>query len=197
LFNQIKEQELFYSLNAIKFVLKMEKNILILLCIFLGIISFRLWYNSFTRKKHQRKRFKRGLKLEQKAAKFLTSRGFTIIGEQVEYQHTYLINGEENSSKISIDYLVEKNSKVFVVEVKSGKSAISIKNRSTRRQLLEYAVTIECDGLYLLDMENKELQLIEFKFPNSELKSKNNNGVLLALVSLIFVLLYLIYRLLY
>ncbi len=174
----------------------MEKNILILICISLGVISFRLWYKSFSRKKQQRKRFKRGLKLEQKAASFLVSKGFTIIDEQVEYQHTYLINGEEHSSKINIDYLVEKNAKVFVVEVKSGKSAISIKNRSTRRQILEYAVTIDCDGIYLLDMENKELQLIEFQFSNTEVKSKSNK-LLLALVSLVFVLLYIIYRLLY
>lgn len=175
----------------------MEKYILILICISLGIISFRLWYKSFSKKKQQKKRFKRGFKLEQKAAKFLISKGFTILGDQVEYQHTYFVNDEETVSTINIDYLVEKGNEIFVVEVKSGKSAISIKNRSTRRQLLEYAVAIECDGVYLLDMENKELQLIEFQFPTTTDTPKSNKGLLLALVSLIVVLLYIIYRLLF
>jgi len=175
----------------------MEKYLLILICISLGIISFRLWFKSFSKKKQQKKRFKRGLKLEQKAAKYLESKGFNILGEQVEYKHVYFVNGEEFTATINIDYLVEKNEEVFVVEVKSGKSAISIKNRSTRRQLLEYAVAIECDGVYLLDMENKDLQLIEFQFPNTESSTNTNTGLLVALISLIGVLLYIIYRLLF
>lgn len=175
----------------------MEKYLLILICISLGAISFRLWYKSFSKQKQQKKRFKRGLKLEQQAVKFLVSKGFRILGEQVEYKHTYFVNGLETSSKINIDYLVEKNTKVFVVEVKSGTSAISIRNRSTRRQLLEYAVSIDCDGVYLLDMENKDLQLIEFQFPNSTAISNKNAGLLITLTSLIAILLYIIYRLLF
>lgn len=175
----------------------MENYILILTSILLGGISLHLWYKNFSKKKTQRKRFKRGLKLEQKAAKFLVSEGFTIIGEQVEYKHTYLVDGVETTSTISIDYLVVKNSEVYVVEVKSGKSAISIKNRSTRRQLLEYATAIDCDGIYLLDMENKSLQFIEFQFPHLALQNNSNNGLLFALVCLIVVLLYIIYSLLY
>lgn len=175
----------------------MEKYILIPICISLGVISFRLWYKIFSRKRQQKKRFKRGLKLEQKAARFLVSKGFSVIGEQVEYRHSYLVNKEEAVSIINIDYLVEKSNEVFVVEVKSGKSAISIKNRGTRRQLLEYAVAIECDGVYLLDMENKDLQLIEFEFPNREINLKTNNGLLFTLLSLVLVLFYIIYRLLY
>ena len=174
-----------------------EKYILIIICIFLGIISFRLWYKNFSKKKQQKKRFRRGLKLEQKAAKFLISRGFTILGEQVEYQHSYFVNGKKTTSTINIDYLVERKEKVFGVEVKSGKSAISIKNRSTRRQLLEYAIAIDCDGIFLLDMENKDLQLIEFQFPSIPDTPRANKGLLLTLISLIVVLLYIIYRLLF
>ena len=175
----------------------MEKYVLIFICILLGVTSFRLWYNNFSKKKQQKRRFKRGLKLEQKAARFLISKGFKIIGEQVAYEHAYYVDHEEVISTINIDYLVEKGEKLFVVEVKSGKSAISIKNRSTRRQLLEYAVAIDCDGVYLLDMENRNLQLIEFQFPNVSVSPKTNNSLLLTLVSLIVILSYIIYRLMY
>lgn len=175
----------------------MEKYVLIFICILLGVTSFRLWYKSFSKKKQQKRRFKRGVKLEQKAARFLISKGFKIIGEQVVYDHAYYVDHEEVISTINIDYLVEKGEKLFVVEVKSGKSAISIKNRSTRRQLLEYAVAIDCDGVYLLDMENRNLQLIEFQFPNVVVSPKRNNSLLLTLVSLIVILSYIIYRLVY
>lgn len=171
----------------------MEKYILILICFVLGVVSIRLWYKSFSRKKKQQKRFKRGVKLEKKAAKFLNSKGFTVLGEQVEYKHTYYVNGEATTSNITIDYLVEKNEKVFVVEVKSGKSAISIKNRNTRRQLLEYAVAIECDGVYLLDMENKTLGLVEFALPETNLSSSINNKLVSYLILIIIVLLIFVY----
>jgi Holliday junction resolvase-like predicted endonuclease len=152
----------------------------------LGGISLRLWFNNFSRKRAQKKRFKRGVKLEKQAAKYLTNRGFTIMGEQLEYQHTYFVNSEEENSTITIDYLVEKDEKLYVVEVKSGKTAISIKNRSTRRQLLEYAVAIECDGVYLLDMENKTLKLIEFNFPNTiPIKAKHNKLVSILILIII------------
>lgn len=175
----------------------MNIYILIIISATFGYISFRLWNKERVKKKQQKKRFKRGLKLEQKAAKYLMAKGFSIIGDQLEYEHNYYVNKEEFTSKINIDYLVERQGEVFVVEVKSGKSAISIKNRGTRRQLLEYAVAIECDGLYLLDMENKDLKLIEFTFPNRTIKRTSNNGSILSLFCIILVLFYVIYRLLY
>ncbi len=169
----------------------MEKIILIFTCFCLGLISLKLWYGNFSKSKRQRKRFRRGVKLEQKAAKFLVSKGFKVVGEQLPFDHTYWVDGEEQISTVNVDYLVEKEGEVFVVEVKSGKSAISIKNRSTRRQLLEYATAIDCDGVYLLDMENKNLQLIEFQFPNrAAIKKSNVNLILFGIIVLLLCYIY-------
>jgi hypothetical protein len=46
--------------------------------------------------------------------------------------------------------------------VKSGKSAISVQDKNSRRQLLEYDFVIENDGIFLLDMENRVMNLVEF-----------------------------------
>ncbi len=171
----------------------MEQYILIAICLVFGGISLRLWYNNFSSRRQQRKRFKRGIKLEKKAESYLINQGFSILGEQLEYKHSYFVNSEETSSILTIDYLVEKNGRLYVVEVKSGKTAISIKNRSTRRQLLEYAVAIECEGVYLLDMENEELSLITFDFPNRAVSNSKDYRLVSFLILIIIALLIIVY----
>ena len=133
-----------------------EKIIGISIIVILVIIILRYKIKEILESRKRRKRFKRGDKLEKEAKSFLIKNGYAIIDEQYECFHNYRVNGEEQSSKLIIDYIVQKKSKVYLVEVKSGAKAISIANRSTRRQLLEYDVAIENDGAYLLDMENKE-----------------------------------------
>lgn len=46
--------------------------------------------------------------------------------------------------------------------MKSGKEAISLNNKNSRRQLLEYDLVIENDGAILLDMENENLKFVQF-----------------------------------
>ncbi len=172
----------------------MENSILITLICLLVILVLKMWFSSFKKRRLQKRRFKRGVKLEKEAARFLTKKGFKIIGEQVEFEHKYKIGNSHNTSKLNIDYLVTKNGRIYIVEVKSGKSAISITNKSTRRQLLEYSIAIPNDGIYLLDMENKILSLVEFK--NINLNNNSiavNKYVLLALI--LSALFYYIYHL--
>ena len=68
-------------------------------------------------------------------------------------------------------YIAEKNGKKYIIEVKSGKSAISITDKNSRRQLLEYDFVIENDGIVLLDMENRNMQLVKFQ---SKAERKDN-----------------------
>jgi len=74
-----------------------------------------------------------------------------------------LINGRKKSNKLIVDYIAEKAGKKYIVEVKSGNDAISMNNKNSRRQLLEYDLVIENDGVILLDMENKILQFVQFQ----------------------------------
>ncbi|MCK5816352.1 MAG: hypothetical protein KAH07_10460 [Flavobacteriaceae bacterium] len=116
----------------------------------------------YRKKKAQKKRFERGNQLETEARYFLKKKGYRIISEQEIHHHKYLVNGEKRESKLILDYVVKRNGKKYIVEVKSGKSAISLKDKNSRRQLLEYDFVIENDGVFLLDMENKNMQLVEF-----------------------------------
>ena len=148
----------------IEYFTKINLIYFLLIVLLLVVVYFKL--EVFLKRRKNKKRFKRGIKLEKAAAKFLEKKGFTIVGEQVGFTHTYKVNGKKVQSELVVDYVVSKRGKYFIVEVKSGKSAILISNKNTRRQLLEYSVAIPCDGVYLLDMENKHLQKIAFTLSN-------------------------------
>ena len=141
----------------------LERIIFITLIVLLLYFLVKFKIADYRKKQKQKKRFERGNKLEVLAQSFLEKKGYRIVDEQKTYNHNYEVNGENRSSKLIVDYLVTKNGKKYVVEVKSGKSAISLKDKNSRRQLLEYDFVIENDGVVLLDMENENMQFVKFK----------------------------------
>ncbi|MBR8535729.1 hypothetical protein KDU71_09195 [Carboxylicivirga sediminis] len=136
---------------------------LALIIIALSYLIIRHKVKTYLQERKVRKRFERGNKLELQAKSFLKSKGYTIVDYQSTYQHKYLEDGEVQYADIQPDYIVKKNGKQYIVEVKSGSQAISARNKSTRRQLLEYDYVVENDGVFLLDMENRQLKLVQFK----------------------------------
>lgn len=120
-------------------------------------------FSEYKKNRARSKRFKRGLKLETEAEYFLKGKGFSIKESQEVFYHNYLVNGEKRSSKLIVDYIAEKSGRKYIVEVKSGKDAISTNNKNSRRQLIEYDLVIENDGVILLDMENRNIQLVQFQ----------------------------------
>ncbi len=135
--------------------------IVIIISLLFFIAKFKL--TEFKKNRARKKRFERGLKLETEAEYFLKEKGFNIIGNQEINYHNYLVNGQNRRNKLIVDYVAEKAGKKYIVEVKSGKEAISLNNKNSRRQLIEYDLVIENDGLILLDMENKDLQFVQFQ----------------------------------
>ena len=107
-------------------------------------------------------KLKRGVKKEKDAYKVLKKMGFKIIGNNIKYNYNLLADEESIPVGLEIDYLVRKNSKTYIIEVKTGESATQITNSSTRRQILEYSLFIKNDGVFLLDMENKTLKEIVY-----------------------------------
>ena len=130
--------------------------------IILVFVIARYKIKGYKKTKAMRKRFSRGRKLEAEAKGFLESKGYNVIDYQYKTSHIFNVDGEIKESTIIVDYVIEKRGKTFLVEVKSGKEAIFAKQSNTRRQLLEYDYVIENDGLFLLDMENKNLKKVKF-----------------------------------
>ncbi len=155
-------------------------SILAIIIVVLIFLLLRYKTIAFLKERKVKKRFERGNKLELQAKSFLKSKGYTVVDYQSTYQHKYRVDGVTYTSEIEPDYIVKKKGKKYIVEVKSGTSAISVRNRNTRRQLLEYDYVVENDGVFLLDMENRNLQLIEFK-PKGE---KRANKLIKAIIIL-------------
>jgi hypothetical protein len=109
-----------------------------------------------------RRRFKRGAQGEVTASKYLLKHGFKILGAQTDINPVIWVDGEKVSFNIRADFLVSKNGRKGVVEVKTGKSATNPKNSATRRQILEYSTYYGVDDVYLFDAE--KMKLMEIKF---------------------------------
>ncbi len=108
-------------------------------------------------------RFKKGLIAEKSAAKYLRHRGYKILATQLQRTITVYVDGEPQKSTVRADFLVRKGWKKYIVEVKTGKQG-TVQQASTRRQLLEYKLVYEPDGIILLDMEHHNLQKIRFAY---------------------------------
>ena len=91
----------------------------------------------------------------------LIRNGYEILKEQIIIKGKLLYNERKKSYFIKPDFLVKKNNIVYIAEVKTGKSA-SIKNISTRRQLLEYATNLNSKRILLVNIDKKSISQIEF-----------------------------------
>jgi CRISPR/Cas system-associated exonuclease Cas4 (RecB family) len=134
---------------------------------FIILISFfcgaGLWYfiHKTIIKFKIKRRFAKGKKGEVNAKKILEKDGYEIVQEQYVIDGMFNIDGVDENYILKVDFLVRKNNELFLVEVKTGKSA-NPKNRTTRRQLLDYVTNYNCNSIYLLNGETGEMNYISF-----------------------------------
>ena len=135
--------------------------ILVLALITGGVVALRLraWLNRAT----SQKRFSRGRAGEQQAAELLRQEGYKVVDKQASREASMWVDGRRLAVRVRADYLVQRNGKKYVVEVKTGKKATDPTSTSTRRQLLEYERVYDADGMLLADMEQKRLLQIWFE----------------------------------
>ncbi|MFO7868287.1 MAG: hypothetical protein R6U95_03190 [Bacteroidales bacterium] len=134
-----------------------------LLCFVLGI-CFWLWFSKKKARHLQQKKIKRGLKLEEQAAKILTKNGYNILSNHEKFHYSLYDNTKKITIHLESDYVVSKRNKTFLVEVKSGEHTAHITYAATRRQLLEYYCASNFDGYILINMHTKTLHTITFPF---------------------------------
>ncbi|MDP2312937.1 MAG: hypothetical protein Q8P41_08530 [Pseudomonadota bacterium] len=121
------------------------------------------WVPRALRRRRLGARFARSRRLEADAARLLARAGYTVLATQVTAPCVVSRDGQPLEADVRADYLVERRGRVYVAEAKSGPRATDLRDRATRRQLLEYAVTYEVDGVLLVDTEAGEV--VEVGFP--------------------------------
>jgi hypothetical protein len=103
---------------------------------------------------------------EKEAEDLLKKKGYKIIAKQKRADVVTYIDGKPNLGFVQADFIVEKNGKRYVAEVKAGELVSDPTEPSTRRQLLEYKFAYKPYGLLLVDMTDKSLHHIDFEHPS-------------------------------
>jgi Holliday junction resolvase-like predicted endonuclease len=99
---------------------------------------------------------------EDRAAGMLEAAGFRIVARQARIEWVPLVDGEPFATELRADYLVEADGELLVAEVKTGNEAPSLATAATRRQLLEYRVAFDADGVLLVCPEAGAIHRVEF-----------------------------------
>ena len=108
-----------------------------------------------------RRRMRRGVAGESRALRLLARRGYTVVQSQPPALGELIVDGEPVEFEVRADAIVKRKRRRFVAEFKTGRAA-SVRSRHTRRQLLEYAVLYEADGVLLVDATRGTIHAIEF-----------------------------------
>lgn len=123
------------------------------------------WWRAATRtRRANRDRGARARQGELDAEDLLESLGFEIVERQAHRTWSIWVDDEPRDASVRADLLVERDGALFVAEVKTGQRALDPRHPSTRRQLLEYWLVFQPDGLLLVDMEARRVREITFDF---------------------------------
>ncbi len=109
-----------------------------------------------------RARMRRARRREELAEGLLRRAGYAVLATQVTAPCPLVCDGEALAPDVRADYLVARRGRIYVAEAKSGARATDPTERATRRQLLEYAVTYDVDGVLLVDTEAGRVSTVEF-----------------------------------
>jgi hypothetical protein len=127
--------------------------------------TLRLAARGFFRRRRLALARERGAQGEVRAEALLRRLGFTILGRQVAVTYGLGVDGHRVAVDLRADYVVAEGGRRYVAEVKTGVFAPRIETAATRRQLLEYRIAFEVDGVLLVDAEAERVRRVEFPLP--------------------------------
>lgn len=128
-----------------------------------ALVLLALWVFALSRRgsARSRARVRRAQRGEAAAERLLEELGYTIVERQARGRWTLWLDGEAEEVEVRADLIVERDGLRFVAEVKTGDLATDPLYPPTRRQLLEYWVAFEPDGLLLVDVEAERVIGVE------------------------------------
>jgi hypothetical protein len=109
-------------------------------------------------------RFARARQGESRAHALLEAHGYAVLDAQLTRSYTHSIDGQGVVVPLRADFVVERDGLRFVAEAKTGAHATQIRTPATRRQLLEYRVAYDVDGVLLVDADKERVHVVRFPF---------------------------------
>ncbi len=99
---------------------------------------------------------------EREASSLLTAAGWEVLEVQPTCRWTLLVDGVETEVESRADFLVRRDGRLWIADAKSGRRPISAAAPAIRRQLLEYLIAFEVDGVLLVDCERGAVVRVGF-----------------------------------
>ncbi len=134
----------------------------LLLALVVLALVLRAWARRVWRRFVILSRQRRAYDLERGALPFLEAQGFFIEAVQARTHYRLLVDGEPEDIELRVDFIVRKQGRRFAADVKTGNEAPRVRNPATRRQLLEYQLAYQVDGVLLVDMEARAVRCVQF-----------------------------------
>jgi hypothetical protein len=91
----------------------------------------------------------------------LKREGYAVQGRQVPGSWTVRADGEPLTFGLRADYLVARQGRRYIAEVKTGRLAPRLSHGPTRRQLLEYSAAFDVHGVILVDADLQTITHVE------------------------------------
>lgn len=137
----------------------------------LGLLVFGAWAALALRRwldgRSRRQRSARAQRAERDAAGLLEASGYVVLGRQQRRRWALEVDGRALEFTLIADYLVEREGRRWVAEVKTGERGLDLRHGPTRRQLLEYQRAFGVDGVLLVDAEGQNLSRVSFLEPRA------------------------------
>jgi hypothetical protein len=133
----------------------------------------------FAASRRAKRRARYALGRERDGEALLRREGYRIVERQARRRYLIHRDGQPMPVELRADYLVRRSGSRYVADVKTGPQAPRLRTPATRRQLLEYRVAYDVDGVLLVDMEAERVHCIDFALPTDT--SPRRMGWLLAL----------------
>jgi len=127
--------------------------------------TLRLAWQRFSRRRALAIRRERGAAGEARAEHLLRDLGYTILGRQIAVSYPVEVDGAPIDIDLRADYLVAYGQHRYIAEVKTGRAAPRIDTPATRRQLLEYRIAFDVDGVLLVDADAERVHAVAFPLP--------------------------------
>ena len=140
------------------------------------VLFFRQALGAWLRRRRLVGRFAKARQGESQARALLEAQGYAVIASHALKSYILTFDGAEMQIPLRVDYLVTRDGLRYVAEVKTGAHAPQIRTGGTRRQLLEYRVAFDVDGVLLVDAEQQRVHLVEF--PLSAPRASKNASLL-------------------
>lgn len=150
----------------LRFSMTTTEFIFLFLGIILGAVVVYFIIQFFIRKNRSSKETEPS-EAEIEAESLLQKRGFKIKNRGLQAPILTNVDGKTYSSISSVDFLVEKDNKNFIVRIHGGSISADPTDPALIRKFIESEVVYQPDGLLLLDLVDKSIQEISFTYPKS------------------------------